>query len=117
MALIVITHDLAVISELCDRVLIMYLGIDVESAPADELFRNPKHPYTVGLLHSVPKLGAGKEQALEAIQGTVPTPYERSTGCPFHPRCPQFIAGTCDVILPPQVEVAKDHKVRCHLYV
>ena len=117
MALIVITHDLAVISELCDRVLIMYLGLDVESAPADELFRNPKHPYTIGLLQSVPKLGAGKAQKIEAIEGTVPTPYDRSTGCPFHPRCPQFIPGTCDVALPPQVEVGREHKVRCHLYV
>ena len=117
MALIVITHDLAVISELCDRVLIMYLGLDVESAPADELFRNPKHPYTIGLLQSVPKLGAGKGQKIEAIEGTVPTPYDRSTGCPFHPRCPQFIPGTCDVALPPQVEVGREHKVRCHLYV
>jgi peptide/nickel transport system ATP-binding protein len=116
MALIVITHDLAVISELCDRVMIMYLGADVESAPAAELFRNPKHPYTIGLLNSVPKLGAGKTQTIEAIQGTVPTPSERSSGCPFHPRCPQFIAGTCDVHFPRQVEVGAGHKVRCHLY-
>jgi len=117
MAMMVITHDLAVISELCDRVMIMYLGSDVESASAAELFRNPKHPYTVGLLNSVPKLGAGKQQTLEAIKGTVPTPYERSAGCPFHPRCPAFIPGTCDVEFPPQIEVAPDHKVRCHLYV
>jgi peptide/nickel transport system ATP-binding protein len=116
MALIVITHDLAVISELCDTVMIMYLGADVESAPADELFRNPKHPYTVGLLSSVPKLGAGKTQIIEPIQGTVPTPSERSSGCPFHPRCPQVIQGTCDVHFPRQVEVGAGHKVRCHLY-
>jgi len=116
MALIVITHDLAVISELCDSVMIMYLGTDVESAPADELFRNPKHPYTIGLLSSVPKLGAGKTQIIEAIQGTVPTPSERSSGCPFHPRCPQAIQGTCDVHFPRQVEVGVGHKVRCHLY-
>ncbi len=116
MALIVITHDLAVISELCDTVMIMYLGTDVESAPADELFRNPKHPYTIGLLSSVPKLGAGKTQIIEAIQGTVPTPSERSSGCPFHPRCPQVIQGTCDVHFPRQVEVGAGHKVRCHLY-
>jgi peptide/nickel transport system ATP-binding protein len=116
MALIVITHDLAVISELCDTVMIMYLGTDVESAPADELFRNPKHPYTVGLLSSVPKLGAGKTQIIEPIQGTVPTPSERSSGCPFHPRCPQVIQGTCDVHFPRQVEVGAGHKVRCHLY-
>lgn len=117
MALIVITHDLAVIAELCDRVLIMYLGLDVESAPADELFRNPKHPYTMGLLQSVPKLGAGKDQKIEAIEGTVPTPYERAAGCPFHPRCPQVIPGTCDVEVPPQITVGPEHKVRCHLYV
>lgn len=116
MALIVITHDLAVISELCDSVMIMYLGADVESAPADELFRNPKHPYTIGLLSSVPKLGAGKTQIIEAIQGTVPTPNERSSGCPFHPRCPQVIHGTCDVHFPRQVDLGGGHKVRCHLY-
>jgi oligopeptide/dipeptide ABC transporter ATP-binding protein len=116
MALIVITHDLAVISELCDRVMIMYLGADVESAPAGELFRNPKHPYTIGLLNSVPKLGAGRTQLIEPIQGTVPTPNERSSGCPFHPRCPQVMPGTCDVKFPTQVEVARGHKVRCHLY-
>lgn len=117
MAMIVITHDMAVISELCDRVMIMYLGKDVESAPADELFRNPKHPYTIGLLHSVPQLGGGKSQEIVAITGTVPSPYDRPTGCPFHPRCPQFIDGVCDSIEPPQVKVGPNHSVRCHLYV
>ncbi len=117
MALIVITHDMAVISELCDRVMIMYLGKDVESAPADELFRNPKHPYTVGLLHSVPQLGGGKSQEIVAITGTVPSPYDRPVGCPFHPRCPEFIAGVCDQIEPPQITVGPNHSVRCHLYV
>ncbi len=117
MALMVITHDLAVISELCDRVMIMYLGRDVESAPASELFRNPKHPYTVGLLNSVPELGGGKTQSLDAIEGSVPSPYDRPSGCPFHTRCPDFMPGICDVTYPPQVEVATDHKVRCHLYV
>ncbi|MCC9077441.1 ABC transporter ATP-binding protein [Litorilinea aerophila] len=116
MALMVITHDLAVISELCDRVMVMYLGKDVESAPAGELFRNPKHPYTVGLLRSVPRLGEGKTQEIQAIEGSVPGPYARPTGCPFHPRCPEFIPHVCDVIPPPQVEVAPDHRVRCHLY-
>jgi peptide/nickel transport system ATP-binding protein len=117
MALIVITHDMAVISELCDRVMIMYLGKDVESAPADELFRNPKHPYTVGLLHSVPQLGGGKSQQIVAIAGTVPSPYDRPRGCPFHPRCPKFIAGVCDQSEPPPVKVGPNHSVRCHLYV
>lgn len=116
MALMIITHDLAVISELCDRVMIMYLGKDVESAPAGELFQNPKHPYTIGLLRSVPELGHGKEQTLDAIEGTVPSLTARPSGCPFHPRCPKFIANVCDRELPPQVEVAPDHYVRCHLY-
>jgi oligopeptide/dipeptide ABC transporter ATP-binding protein len=112
----VITHDLAVISELCDRVMVMYLGKDVESAPARELFRNPKHPYTVGLLRSVPALGKGRTQVIEAIEGAVPSLAARPPGCPFHPRCPQFIANLCDVAPPPLVEVARGHNVRCHLY-
>jgi peptide/nickel transport system ATP-binding protein len=116
MALMVITHDLAVISELCDRVMIMYLGKDVESAPARELFRNPKHPYTVGLLHSVPELGHGKTQTLDAIEGAVPSLTARPAGCPFHPRCPKFMANLCEVTTPPLVEIAPEHYVRCHLY-
>ena len=117
MALIVITHDLAVISELCDRVMIMYLGKDVESAPADVIFRDPKHPYTVGLLRSVPELGEGNSQELDPISGSVPSPYRRPTGCPFHTRCPEFIPDVCDVHMPPQIELAGGHRVRCHLYV
>lgn len=117
MALIVITHDLAVISELSDRVMIMYLGKDVESAPARTIFRDPKHPYTVGLLRSVPELGEGHGQELDPITGSVPSAYRRPTGCPFHPRCPEFIPDVCDVHLPPQVELAGGHRVRCHLYV
>ena len=117
MALIVITHDLAVISELCDRVMIMYLGKDVESAPADTIFRDPKHPYTIGLLRSVPELGEGRSQELDPISGSVPSPYRRPSGCPFHTRCPEFIPDLCDVHFPPQIEVGKGHRVRCHLYV
>ncbi len=117
MSLVVITHDLAVIAELCDRVMIMYLGKDVESAPAKELFRNPKHPYTIGLLKSVPELGEGKSQEIAPIAGSVPGPYDRPQGCHFHPRCPECIPGVCDVTYPPQVEVGPDHRVRYHLYV
>jgi len=117
MAMVVITHDMAVISELCDRVMIMYLGKDVESAPAGELFRNPKHPYTKGLLNSVPQLGGGKSQEIVAITGTVPSPHDRPTGCFFHPRCPDFMPGVCDQSEPPQIIVGPNHSVRCHLYV
>lgn len=117
MSLIVITHDLAVISELCDRVMVMYLGKDVESASSKALFSDPKHPYTVGLLNSVPELGEGNTQEIDPITGTIPNPYQRPSGCPFHPRCPEFIPNVCDVHYPPQVEVGEGHRVRCHLYV
>ena len=116
MALMVITHDLAVISELCNRVMIMYLGKDVESAPSRRLFSDPKHPYTVGLLKSVPALGRGRGQEIAAISGSIPRPYDRPRGCSFHTRCPRFMQNRCEVEDPPQVEVADGHRVRCHLY-
>jgi len=116
MALMVITHDLAVIAKLCDKVLIMYLGRNVESASAEELFYNPKHPYTIGLLNSVPKLGKGSGQKIEAIEGTVPSPYEIPSGCLFHPRCSKFKRGTCDRESPSSVEIAPGHRVSCFLY-
>ena len=100
MALIIITHDLAVIAELANKVLIMYLGQEVESAPVDDIFYNPKHPYTRGLLASVPKLGEGATQQISAIRGSVPTHVERVNGCLFHPRCPEFMPGVCDTAAP-----------------
>jgi len=116
MALIIITHDLAVIAELADKVLIMYLGKNVEYASVDELFYNPKHPYTKGLLASIPKLGKGSRQRIEPISGSVPSPYEMPSGCLFHPRCPRFIPGVCDKKEPPFIEIGESHKVSCFLY-
>ncbi len=116
MALIIITHDLAVIAELADKVLIMYLGKDVESASVDELFYSPKHPYTKGLLASVPRLGEGFQQKIEPIPGSVPSPYEMPKGCLFHPRCSEFISGLCDKKEPPLIEIGKNHQVSCFLY-
>jgi len=116
MALIIITHDLAVIAELADKVLIMYLGKNVEYASVDELFYNPKHPYTKGLLASIPKLGKGSRQRIEPISGSVPSPYEMPSGCLFHPRCPRFIPGVCDKKEPPFIEIGENHKVSCFLY-
>lgn len=116
MALIMITHDLAVIAELCDKVLIMYLGRNAEFASTEELFYNPKHPYTIGLLNSVPKLGKGSEQRIEAIEGTVPSPYEMPSGCLFHPRCSEFRQDICDKESPPSIEVSPGHEVSCFLY-
>jgi len=116
MALMMITHDLAVIAELCDRAMIMYLGRSVECASVEALFDRPRHPYTVGLLNSVPRLGEGGGQQIDAIEGTVPSLYRLPTGCPFHPRCPRCMGGVCDRVFPEPVEVSPGHSVSCHLY-
>ena len=117
MALIIITHDLAVIAELADQVLIMlYLGKDVEQASVDEIFHNPLHPYTKGLLHSIPKLTADPEEKIMPMTGSLPSPYDLPKGCMFHRRCPQFMEGLCDKQEPPFEEVEKGHKVACFLY-
>ena len=100
MAVMLITHDLGVVAETCDEVVVMYLGEVVEQADIDSLFYDPKHPYTQALMRSIPRLGAGRTQELNPIEGTVPDPFNRPTGCPFHSRCDQFMAGKCDVIHP-----------------
>ena len=117
MGLIIITHDLAVIAELADKVLIMlYLGKDVEHASVDEIFHNPLHPYTKGLLHSIPKLTADPDEKIIPMTGSLPSPYDLPKGCMFHRRCPQFMEGLCDKQEPPFAEVEKGHKVACFLY-
>ena len=117
MALIIITHDLAVIAELADQVLIMlYLGKDVEQASVDEIFHNPLHPYTKGLLHSIPKLTADPDEKLMPMTGSLPSPYDLPKGCMFHRRCAQFMEGLCDKQEPPFEEVEKGHKVACFMY-
>ena len=87
MAIMLITHNLGVVAEICDEVAVMYLGEMVEQASVDALFHDPLHPYTQALLRSIPKLGASKGGRLDPITGAVPDPYNRRTGCPFHPRC------------------------------
>ena len=116
MAVILITHDLGVVGDLADDVLVMYLGRNVESAEARQLFRDPKHPYTQGLLASIPKLGEAGGRKIEPISGSVPSIYEMPKGCRFHPRCPEFISGVCDEREPPSVETAPHHFVSCWLY-
>lgn len=117
MSIIMITHDLGVISETADRVAVMYLGRIVESAPSDILFDNPHHPYTKGLLASVPRIGRNRDEQLPSIQGRVPHPFEIVPGCPFHPRCERFMSGVCDHNgAPESVEIAPGHHVACHLY-
>jgi peptide/nickel transport system ATP-binding protein len=115
MAIIMITHDLGVIAELCDRVVIMYLGKEVEYGTVKDVFHRPKHPYTRGLLASIPKLTAGRSE-IEPIEGSVPSPYAMPTGCKFHPRCNHFMPGVCEVRDPPLIAIAPGHEVSCYLY-
>ena len=116
MSVLLITHDLGVIAENCDEVVVMYLGEVMERADVQRLFADPLHPYTRALLRSIPRLGRGKEWELEPIEGMVPSPYDRPTGCPFHPRCPAFMPGKCDRLRPALTELADGRAVRCHLY-
>ena len=119
MAIMFITHNLGVVAQMTEAVIVMYMGRVVETASVDDLFYNPKHPYTRSLLRSIPKLGSrtiGKATRLESIKGTVPDPYALPKGCPFNPRCPDVIRGVCDEVLPPLIAVKDGHEVRCHLY-
>ena len=117
MATMLITHDLGVVAELSHDLLIMYLGRSVEYGSVRDVFHDPKHPYTVGLLNSIPKLGVSSAGTqLTPIQGSVPSLYEIPPGCPFHPRCPRFMPGVCDAGKPPVVTAAPGHEVACFLY-
>jgi oligopeptide/dipeptide ABC transporter ATP-binding protein len=116
MAVMIITHNLGVVAEICDEVVVMYLGEVVERANVEGLFDNPQHPYTSALLRSIPHLGSSKMGRLDPIAGAVPDPYNRPAGCPFHPRCGQAIAGKCDREHPPMFIAPDGHAVRCWLY-
>ena len=116
MSVMLITHDLGVIAETCEEVMVMYLGEVMEKADVKSLFRDPKHPYTRALLHSIPRLGAGKNWDLEPIEGMVPDPYNRPDGCPFHTRCPSFIPDLCERVHPEMTTLPDGTSVRCHLY-
>ena len=117
MAVMMITHDLGVIAETADEVAVMYLGRIVEHASVDAIFGEPRHPYTRGLLASVPRVGRAKRGHLPSIPGSVPDPFSVPTGCPFHPRCDRCLPGVCDTgSVPPLREVASGHKAACFLY-
>ena len=113
MALVMITHDLNVIGEIADHVIVMYLGKVVESATADQIFDAPKHPYTQGLLKSLPQIG--RNQRLTPIEGNVPSPHERPVGCAFSPRCPHVI-DKCKSMEPPTILTDDGTHVACWLY-
>jgi len=110
-AIMLITHDLGVVAEMADRVIVMYAGQIVEEAPVGVLFSRPEHPYTVGLLGSIPRLDR-KRGRLPAIEGTVPSPMAMPEGCRFSPRCP-FADQRCRTEPPPLKAVAADHLARC----
>ena len=110
-AIILITHDLGVIAELADDVVVMYSGRVVERAPVAQLFAMPHHPYTIGLLGSIPKMH-GEQDRLNAIEGQVPTPMSQVTGCRFAPRCP-FAVAQCKEEMPPLREVSAGHEAAC----
>ena len=117
MAIMFITHNLGVIAEMCDEVVVMYLGKEVERASVDSVFYNPKHPYTQALLKSIPRIGTKARGRLESIKGVVPDPYAVPPGCPFHPRCSRFMPGVCDRDQDiPFYEVTERQWSRCYLY-
>ena len=114
-SILMITHNLGVVSQMADYVAVMYLGKIVEYAPVRELFHHPLHPYTVGLLNSVPVLGKKSKQTLIPIKGMVPSPMENIQGCAFASRCPQVME-ICRTERPPLEEVKADHQVACWLH-
>jgi peptide/nickel transport system ATP-binding protein len=116
MAILLITHDLGVVAEMAHHVAVMYLGRIVEQSDVERVFANPLHPYTRALLQSIPGVDKQRKSQLLTISGSVPDPFERPTGCPFHPRCPEAVKGRCDQGEPPPlVEVAAARKVACWL--
>ena len=116
MAIMFITHDLGVIAEMADDVAVMYLGRVVEKAPVRAIFHSPKHPYLQALLESIPRIQKRTGARLKAIEGVVPNPLDVPSGCPFHLRCPDFMPGVCDEVVPADTTVDEGHTVACHLY-
>jgi len=115
MAILLITHNLGVIAEMADRVDVMYMGRVVESGSVRTIFRRPLHPYTVGLLRSIPHLHRGVKSRLTPIPGSVPDPFSVPSGCAFYPRCPVPKRPACQEEVP-LFEAEPDHQVRCTLY-
>ena len=113
-SVVFITHDLGVVSELCDTVIVMYNGHIVEKAPTADIFREPLHPYTQGLLSAIPRI-TKERKPLSTIEGMVPNPVERIKGCRFWPRCPKA-CDRCRMEEPPVFSVGEDRQVRCWLY-
>ena len=117
MAIVFITHNMGVVAEIADQVAVMYLGRIVEHAAVEELFDDPKHPYTQALMRSIPGTALTGQGKLHTIPGSVPHALEMPSGCPFHPRCDKVIAGTCDHGSPPPLRACGEGaKAACVLY-
>jgi peptide/nickel transport system ATP-binding protein len=117
MSIMLITHDLGVVAEVVDEVAVMYLGRVVEQGSVQQIFDGPKHPYTRALMRSIPGIGGARKTELQTIKGSVPDPFTRLPGCPFHPRCDDAIAGVCDVGDRPELlTIEAGHDVACVLY-
>jgi peptide/nickel transport system ATP-binding protein len=112
LAMLFISHDLAVVSQVADRVAVMYAGALVEMGTSREIFHSPAHPYTRGLLHAVPDLATDRTRPLETIEGTVPPLHAMPPGCAFEPRC-SFRVPECARAMPPLIEVKNSHWARC----
>lgn len=114
-SVLLITHDLGVVAETCDRVAVMYAGKIVEQGGVDDIFFAPQHPYTQGLLKAIPKIDALAKERLQPIEGTVPTPMRMPAGCRFAPRC-GFVEPRCKTDPPELYSVGEDHAARCFLH-
>lgn len=115
MAMIFISHDLGVISQIADDVAVMYLGRVVETGTIRDIIQSPKHPYTQSLLRAIPKI-EDLDSHLEPVDGDIPGPMARPAGCPFHPRCKQIIEGYCESNVPEMIYLSGTHSANCFLY-
>ncbi len=117
MSIMLITHDLGVVAEMSDEVAVMYMGRIVEHAATEEIFENPKHPYTQALMQSIPGMIRARKTRLQTIRGSVPDPYTQLQGCPFHPRCESAQDGVCNTGDRPELlSVGDGHGAACVLY-
>jgi len=114
MSIIMITHDLGVVKEMCEKVVVMYTGQIVEKSPTDLVFADPLHPYTKGLLNAIPKISS-KVERLEAIEGSVPDALNMPKGCSFHPRC-KYATEKCKLEAPPLFQLEDGREVKCFIY-
>ena len=116
MSIIFITLDLGVIAQIADYVVVMYLGRIVETGPVDDIFHNPQHPYTIALLESIPTIHQASKELLPTIEGSIPHPFNRPSGCPFYPRCRSYMRGICDKHTPILETVNERQSASCFLH-